>query len=193
MKNFEHYHTAERRRTREERQLKRREDIALAVIFFIIVALWVCSIVAFLVRKDSAQEAEVEEASVQYCQSSVRGDCIPAKGFSSIEDIDFVIPYEHSAVFKVTHYCGCPKCCGKWSSGSESEAVGARGTHLQPFSSVAVDTSIIPLGTILHDAKGTLYIAEDTGSGVKGYHVDLFTGNHQEAVNLGVAQMQLFW
>lgn len=95
--------------------------------------------------------------------------------------------------FKVTHYCGCSKCCGKWSGGSESEAIGALGTKLTPNYSVAVDTSIIPLGTILYDSEGNEYKAEDTGSAIKGHKIDIFTGNHEEALNLGVKEVELFW
>lgn len=101
--------------------------------------------------------------------------------------------YEHSAKFKVTHYCGCSKCCGSWSSGSESVAYGCKGDKLVSNYSIATDPKIIPYGTILHDSEGNEYIAQDTGSGVKGYHIDLFVGNHQEALNLGVKTIELYW
>lgn len=101
--------------------------------------------------------------------------------------------YEHSAKFKVTHYCGCSKCCGSWSSGSESVAYGCKGDKLVSNYSIAIDPKIIPYGTILHDSEGNEYIAQDTGSGVKGYHIDLFVGNHQEALNLGVKTIELYW
>lgn len=101
--------------------------------------------------------------------------------------------YARSATFVVTHYCGCSVCCGSYSGGSESEAYGAAGTHLEPFVSVAVDTSVIPLGTVLHDAEGRLYRAEDTGSAIKGNRIDLFVGNHEEALKMGVSEIELFW
>ena len=100
---------------------------------------------------------------------------------------------KHSATFKVTYYCGCSKCCGKWSSGSESEATGAAGTKLKPFYSVAVDRKVIPLGTILTDENGNEYKAEDTGGAIKGNRIDIFTGNHQEALNQGVKEITFYW
>ena len=109
-------------------------------------------------------------------------------------DIGLIEPIDKSAKFTVTHYCGCVTCCGSWSSGSESDAVGAAGTKLTPYYSVAVDTSVIPLGTILHDADGNEYKAEDTGSAIKGYRIDLFIGNHAEAIKLGVKRnVTLYW
>lgn len=101
--------------------------------------------------------------------------------------------YEHTANFVVTSYCGCSKCCGKWSSGSDSNAVGCLGVKLTPYYSIAVDKSIIPLGTILWDDEGNYYRAEDTGSGVKGHHIDVFTGDHEAALQAGVDSIRLYW
>jgi 3D (Asp-Asp-Asp) domain-containing protein len=95
--------------------------------------------------------------------------------------------------FKFTYYCGCKKCCGKYSSGSESEAYGCKGDKLFPYHSVATDPDIISYGTELWDDEGNHYIAADTGSGVDGYHIDLFVGNHKEAIKLGVQYKTLYW
>jgi 3D (Asp-Asp-Asp) domain-containing protein len=67
---------------------------------------------------------------------------------------------------------------------------GATGKGITPLLTVAVDSSIIPLGTPLYipeydgvarDASGSgrhdgCFIAEDRGLAVKGDHVDIFTG-----------------
>lgn len=108
------------------------------------------------------------------------------------DDEDLSIEYVSIGTFKLTHYCGCRKCCGKWSSGSESDASGALGTKLTPYVSIAVDRSKIELGTVLYDACGNKYIAEDTGSAIKGNKIDLFVGNHDEALKLGVKEIELF-
>lgn len=66
---------------------------------------------------------------------------------------------------------------------------GAAGTPITPLRSVAVDTSVIPLGTRLFipEAVGLMrpdgtphdgcFVAEDRGKRVVGKHVDLFTGD----------------
>lgn len=120
---------------------------------------------------------------------------VPATEYASLEAMkaDGVYKEEQSAVFKVTHYCGCEKCCGQWSEGSESLAHGNKGEQLTPFYSVATDPKVIPYGTILHDAEGNEYRAMDTGSAIEGYRIDLFTGDHELAWNLGVKQVELFW
>ena len=150
----------------------------------------------YKVKEMQANEAEKEFVQV-YKSGRLSGDNIPASGYASlnslIENEGQKSLYKHSAVFTVTHYCGCSKCCGKWSSGSENDAIGAAGTKLIPFYSVAVDPSVIPFGTELHDENGNTYIAQDTGSAIKGNRIDLFVGNHSEAIKLGVKEIVLYW
>lgn len=99
----------------------------------------------------------------------------------------------NTQTFTATYYCGCSKCCGKYSNGYEDIAYGAKGTLLTPYYSIAVDPEIIPLGTILSDDLGNQYEAVDTGKAIKGNKVDIFTGNHQEALNLGKKEITLSW
>lgn len=89
----------------------------------------------------------------------------------------------------VTHYCICQKCCGK-SPDHPAYGITASGRYSTPYVSVAVDPSVIPLGSdVLVDyGDGVIeyYRADDTGSGVGGKHIDLCVSDHQEARNLGV-------
>ncbi len=147
------------------------------------------------------QSVEVKSSNlIKSCSAedgSLPGDGKPASGYASLQSLidneGISGLYRHHATFKVTHYCGCSKCCGKWSSGSASNAIGRLGTKLHPYSSIAVDKSLIPLGTILYDENGNEYRAEDTGSAIKGNRIDLFVGNHEEALNLGVSKITLYW
>lgn len=89
----------------------------------------------------------------------------------------------------VTHYCTCQKCCGK-PPDHPAYGITASGRKATPYVSVAVDPSVIPLGSdVLVDyGDGVIeyYRADDTGSGVGGKHIDLCVSSHQEARNLGV-------
>ena len=181
---------------REERKRKRTENTIRIITLILISIACFCCIYGSLKSKNT----EIEDIAEQFDDESLPGDNIAASGYASIELLKAEVIYEepgitynHSATFKVTHYCGCSICCGKWSSGSEDKAVGASGTNLKAYQSLAVDPKIIPLGTILYDHTGKQYIAEDTGSAIKGYKVDLFTGNHQEALNLGIKEIELYW
>lgn len=153
------------------------------------------------VRYTDNQSVEVKTSIlIKSCSAedgSLPGDDIPASEYASLQSLidneGIGGLYKNCATFKVTHYCGCSKCCGKWSSGSDENAVGCLGIKLTPYYSIAVDKSIIPLGTILYDENGNEYKAEDTGSAIKGNRIDLFTGNHEEALNLGLNEITLYW
>lgn len=68
--------------------------------------------------------------------------------------------------FKITVYT--PECDGgKWGY---QTATGVKSTHL---ATCAVDSKVIPLGTVI-DINGLNLTAVDTGSAVKGNVVDIF-------------------
>lgn len=92
----------------------------------------------------------------------------------------------------VTHYDCCVECCGK------VDGLTASGTHATPYSTVAVDPSVIPLGAdVLVDygdgAGLRRYRAEDTGGAVKGNHIDLCVGSHAEALQLSKRTATVYW
>ena len=92
----------------------------------------------------------------------------------------------------VTHYDCCVECCGK------VDGLTASGTHATPYSTVAVDPSVIPLGAVLlvdyGDGAGLRrYRAEDTGGAIKGNRIDLCVGSHAEALQLGRRTATVYW
>lgn len=90
--------------------------------------------------------------------------------------------------FKITVYCACSKCCGKYAenrpidSNGKEIVRGAAGRTLIPYYSIAVDPSVIPLGTkVIIDGKE--YRADDTGGKVKGNVIDIYSGtDHKKAL-----------
>ena len=86
---------------------------------------------------------------------------------------------------KITAYCPCSICCGKCANG-----ITAIGVIAQEGRTVAVDSSVIPLGSEV-EINGAIYIAEDTG--VHGNAIDLFMNSHQAALQCGVQCMDIRW
>lgn len=84
--------------------------------------------------------------------------------------------------FKLTGYCACRKCNGKWT-GSPT----ALDTKLTPGRTIAVDPRVIPLGTWVYiniNGEGWhKYRAEDTGSAIKGHRIDVCAPSHSECRN----------
>ena len=90
---------------------------------------------------------------------------------------------------RVFHYCACKRCTGK-SPSDKGYGLTATGTVATPNRTVAVDPSVIPLGSEI-DIDGVTYIAEDTG--VKGNCIDIYVSSHDEAKCLGTYVTNLKW
>lgn len=89
--------------------------------------------------------------------------------------------------FKITVYCACSICCGKYAANRPVDAngnvivKGAAGRVLVPQYSIAVDPTVIPLGKTV-TFNGKTYRADDTGGAVKGNVIDIYSGtDHAEA------------
>lgn len=82
--------------------------------------------------------------------------------------------------FKLTAYCACEQCCGEWANG-----ITYTGTEATPDRTIAVDPSVIPLGSTIY-INGQDYIAEDIGGAIKGNRIDIFFPTHNEALQFGV-------
>ena len=99
--------------------------------------------------------------------------------------------------FKTTAYCTCVKCCGVWSQehpsrvGTDYVQKTASGTIPTAGRTVSVDTEVIPFGTVLI-IDGHEYIAEDTGSAVKGQTIDIYFSTHEAARAYGVQYKTIY-
>ncbi len=80
--------------------------------------------------------------------------------------------------FTLTGYCPCVKCCGK------SDGITASGKKAKASHTIAVDKSVIPLGSKVL-INGKVYVAEDVGGAIKGKKIDIFFNSHSEALAFG--------
>ena len=99
--------------------------------------------------------------------------------------------------FKLTAYCKCSICCGKWAydrpldeNGNEI-VYGAIGEKLKEGYSIAVDPSVIPYGTEVI-INGKVYKAQDCGGAIKGNRIDLYMDSHTDALEFGVQYAEVF-
>lgn len=92
-------------------------------------------------------------------------------------------------VVTATAYCSCKKCCGKWADNRPNGIVyTASGTEAKAGRTIAVDPDVFPFGTVL-EIDGVEYVAEDTGSAIKGYKIDIYFDNHEDALDFGVREL----
>lgn len=85
--------------------------------------------------------------------------------------------------YKLTFYCNCRKCCGKWSGGPT-----ASGT--MPAEGRTVACGSLPLGTRILIAGQGEYVVEDRG--VTGKHIDIYMNSHSACLRNGVKYAGVF-
>lgn len=160
---------------------------------------------------DRPHQTEPTEPATAEAEGRLPGDDTPAmeKCYLTKEELEALEDYENEKIeaallarshrlegVTVTHYCTCRKCCGK-DPDHPAYGITASGRKLAPYVSVGVDPEVIPLGsTVIADyGDGELhyYLADDTGSGVGGAHIDLAVTTHQEALELGVREATVYW
>lgn len=91
-----------------------------------------------------------------------------------------------------TAYCSCSKCCGVWAENRENGIVyTASGAIAQAGHTIAVDTSVIPFGSVVL-IDGIEYVAEDTGSAIQGNRIDIYFDSHDEALQFGVQELNVY-
>ena len=89
--------------------------------------------------------------------------------------------------YKLTFYCPGEICNGALGVGqTASGAAPAEGR------TIAVDSSIIPLGSRVYIEGYGTFIAEDTGSAIKNNKIDIFVSTHSRAEELGVQYANVY-
>ena len=82
-------------------------------------------------------------------------------------------------IFKITAYCPCSKCCGKYASGYTSSGTKATaGRTVAASSQFAFGTKLI--------INGKEYTVEDRGGAITGNKIDIYMNTHTEALAWGV-------
>lgn len=97
---------------------------------------------------------------------------------------------KNRGTFKITAYCACEKCCGKWAV-INGGGFTASGTKVEEGRTIAVYPKQIPFGTEVHIKGMGTYIAEDTGSAIKENCIDIYFDSHEEALNFGVKYLEV--
>lgn len=132
---------------------------------------------------------DADGETVKYCPGHKHLTInISILGFDEIFTADTVANSVGDAVagkkigaYTITYYC-CEKYPHVCNAGPPYRT--ATGTQPTPGRTIAVDPSVIPLGShVVID--GHEYMAEDTGGGVGGNHIDICVQKHKEALQKG--------
>lgn len=77
---------------------------------------------------------------------------------------------------RITHYCNCSICCGKWAGGGTASGAW-------PSAGRTVANGDLPFGTKLL-INGQIYVVEDRGVGAQ--QIDIYCNSHEEALSRGM-------
>lgn len=157
-----------------------------SILFFVFLCLYFVVSVEYQLERKEQREKKEQEIKIE--NEIVKREEV--KEETKVEIKEEPIVEEPQLVnlgqFKLTAYCACSKCCGKWSGGNT-----ASGTKPTANRTIAVDTSVIPFGTEVI-INGVTYIAEDTGSAINGNKIDIYMESHQAALQFGVQYAEVF-
>lgn len=98
------------------------------------------------------------------------------------ESVNAEPPMHLWGVCTITWYCNCSQCTGQWAGGPTASGVMPTPNH-------TVACGDLPFGTRLM-IDGQEYVVEDTG--VNGMWVDIFCSSHDEAVQRGMYQSEVY-
>lgn len=111
--------------------------------------------------------------AVQYSTAKTAGEVIKTNG-------------TYAGSFKLTFYCPCAQCSGRWGTGTSSGRRAIEGR------TVAVDPKKIPIGSRVYIEGYGDFIAEDVGGAIKGNKIDVFVNSHSRACDLGVQYANVY-
>jgi len=100
-------------------------------------------------------------------------------------------PWNHGIMmegFTITAYCPGACCNGKWE-GKTASGVDLNVFHSLGIPVIAVDPSVIPLGSLIL-YNDSVYLSADTGGLIKGKRIDILMGKHDKTVRFGVKKDQ---
>lgn len=80
---------------------------------------------------------------------------------------------------EVSAYCSCVECCGK------SDGITASGKVATEGRTIAADTDMYPIGTLLYLEGIGFRTVEDRGGAIQGNKLDLFFASHKDALEFG--------
>ena len=140
--------------------------------------------------KAKAEAEAAKKAAAQDAYNKLLTDPVAAKTVSYSSSLLATDAIKSNATslgnYKLTFYCPCATCNGV------AGAKTASGTTPTEGRTIAVDSSIIPLGSRVYIEGYGVFIAEDTGGAIKNNKIDIFVSSHDRAYDLGVQNAAVY-
>jgi len=88
--------------------------------------------------------------------------------------------------FRVTAYCPCEKCCGRFADG-----ITASGHVIKPGDRFVAASKDMKFGTMVTIPGYGKVLVEDRGGSITDGRLDVYFDTHQEALNWGVKILEV--
>lgn len=118
----------------------------------------------------------IKDAQRKYGDNKANMDIVLQDIAKLNNDKKMMNKYTYFDTFKLTGYCPCRKCCGKWANG-----ITASGATAVEGITIAADTRVLPLGTKVFIEGLGERVVQDTGSAIKQKKLDIFVSYHSKA------------
>lgn len=122
--------------------------------------------------------------SLKFCGCLFVATLLIGIGFGQFE---IKMPTEAEGhIYRVSAYCACEKCCGKWADGYT-----ASGHKIRKGDKFCAAPPEIPFGTMLDIPGYGIVPVLDRGGAIKSRRLDVYFDSHQEALEWGVKYLRI--
>ena len=180
-----------KRKLTKEQQYRRRAEYSIraaALCFALLIVIYA----AVCARSAEEVSTPAEEENIAQELPGEEPEAVPEPAVET----DPLVSWNKVEGATLTHYCICVICCGK-EPDHPAYGITASGREAEPYTSVAVDPLLVPLGAyvLIDYGDGDVLVgrADDTGSGINGSHFDLCVPSHEEAKQEGVKVVDIYW
>lgn len=167
---------------------QRYKTAVIAIIFALVFVVITCTLLGMATPTSGTDEKSTDTTIPNTDCSVVQTSATP-----EVKEPEIISLGE----FRLTAYCGCSKCCGKWGENRPLDENGkpivytANMTVAKEGVTIAADISVLPYGTkVIID--GHEYIVQDRGGSIKENRIDIYFESHQDALNFGVQYKEVF-
>lgn len=180
-------------------KLNIKNTLALIILLLGIIAVLAVTVCACIATDATSQSTEAEQESmIKPSSEPTINPVIETSETSTPTDSVQKDPELVSlGEYKLTAYCGCPKCCGKWGENRPLDETGkpivytANQSIAKEGVTIAADINVLPYGTAII-IDGHRYIVQDRGGSIAGNKIDIYFESHQAALEFGVQYKEVF-
>ncbi len=185
--------------SRQERMRRQKKTLAMVAGIIFISGVIVGFLVGRGINVSAASEStQVKESHKTVSTARIVENETAENGHTTEEEPKTETPrYVSLGEFRLTAYCPCEKCCGKWGKNRPVDGSGksivytASGKIAQQGYTVAADKSKLPFGTKIY-IDGHEYEVQDVGGAIKENRIDVYFESHQDALEFGVQYAEVF-